>query len=102
MAWKPILPYKHTAKSVVKYFSENKINVLEWVAQSSDMNPIEHIWKKIKTDLSGIHATSIRGKKSQIIAAWNKIDPVFTRDLVKSMPRRLQKLINQNGAPTGY
>ena len=35
----------HTAKSVKTFLSEEDVTVMEWPAQSSDMNHIENIWK---------------------------------------------------------
>jgi hypothetical protein len=34
-----------------KWFSDNNIKVLGWPAQSSDLNPIEHLWVHIKNKL---------------------------------------------------
>ena len=39
---------KHTSKSTQKWFCENKINVLQWLSQSSDLNPIENMWSELK------------------------------------------------------
>ena len=35
----------HRAKSVKIFISEEDANVMEWPTQSSDMNPIENVWK---------------------------------------------------------
>ena len=35
---------KHTSKMVTNRFSKNKIEVLEFPAQSLDLNPIEYLW----------------------------------------------------------
>ena len=32
----------------LNYYIENKIHLLEWSVYSSDLNPIENVWSKIK------------------------------------------------------
>ena len=42
----------HTAKSILKIFKNLKMKVLDWLAQSPDLNPIKNIWRRIKFELS--------------------------------------------------
>ncbi len=66
---------KHTAKIVENWFIENKIEKLDWVSQSPDLNPIEPIWSMMKKRME-LHYLSNRDELWEILQQeWYTISP---------------------------
>src|SRR4051812_4810991 len=60
---------KHTSKAAHEWLNNNKINTLEWPLQSSDLNPIEHLWQHLKKKLAG-YKTEPHG----ILELWERME----------------------------
>lgn len=93
---------KHTAKIIQKYFQDSGIDVMPWVAQSPDLNPIEHLWAELERRIAKRCPKSKDDLKAMITSEWSKIEPEITKKLVESMPRRIQAVIQAKGGPTKY
>ena len=96
-------------KSVVakKWFRDNGFSVseiLDWPAQSPDLNPIEHVWAKLKSCLDAYetHATTPEELANRISAEWYKITKDDCLKYIDSMPRRIEAVIKSKGGPTAY
>ena len=67
-------------------------------------NPIEDCWAWIKGQLENCTATSIPQLKVEIMQLWTlKMDDCqYLRNLIESMPRRLQVVLESSGNATKY
>lgn len=93
---------KHTARGTKTWFLSNKINLMEWPAQSPDLNPIENLWKDVKNTVG---QKKVRNKEElwqEILKAWKAIPVERCQNLINSMPRRCEAVLKNNGHATKY
>lgn len=93
---------KHTSKLVKKWFQDQKINVMEWPAQSPDLNPIEHLWRILKNRIGDYKPKNKDQLWEKVKSEWYSIDPLVCANLVNSMPHRCIAVIKNKGSTTKY
>lgn len=93
---------KHTAHLVKLWLLYNCPKVLHPPPQSPDINPIEHLWAKLETEIRQSPIINKEHLKQRIREEWGKISSDYTRKLVESMPKRLKDVIKAKGGPTRY
>jgi hypothetical protein len=95
---------KHTSRIARKWLQGHKIKVLKWPSQSPDLNPIEHLWWRLKQQLAAYETepTSIDELWERVEAEWEKIPAQACVDLIESMPRRIAAVLKTKGGHTKY
>ena len=94
---------KHTSKLAKKWMSDNiPNNVLDWPSQSPDLNPIENIFAWMKNQLNRNRPRKIADLKTRLEEIWDSITPEFLKPYYKSMRRRCELCIRNNGYKINY
>lgn len=87
-----------------EWIQTNRINILPWPANSPDLNPIENVWgymtKKIYD--SNFRPQNRESLVQKIMEQWENLDQYNFPNLISSMAKRCQLVINNNGYSIKY
>ncbi len=92
----------HTAKCTKSWFSDHGVTVLDWPANSPDLNPIENLWGIVKRKMRDTRPNNADELKATVKESWASIPPQQCHKLITSMPRWIEAVIKAKGAPTMY
>ena len=93
---------KHAAKATKAWFEQKKIKVMEWPAQSADLNPIENLWDYIDRRLKAKQIDKLQHLYPALEEIWKNIPKDFCKKLVDSMPNRCRMVIANKGYKIDY
>lgn len=94
----------HVARLTKNFLSTHNIPVWEWPAVSPDLNPIEDLWGILSAKVfsRSTQYTTLKELKVAILSEWQNIDIRILKNLVGSMPRRLQQVLIHKGNTISY
>ncbi|KAJ7324760.1 hypothetical protein JRQ81_017780 [Phrynocephalus forsythii] len=92
----------HTAQSTKTWFNDHEVIVLDWPANSPDLNPLENLWGIAKRKMRDMRQNNAMELKAAIEAFWSSITPHQCHRLIASMPCHIEAVINAKGAQTKY
>ncbi len=89
----------HTAKSTQSWLNDHGVGVLDWPANSPDLNPIENLCQEEMRNKRPKNAEELKATVKETRAS---IPPQRCHKLITSMTRRVEAVIKAKGAPTKY
>lgn len=94
----------HVARQVIDYLNAVDIQLMEWPANSPDLNPIEHLWDALKKKVRSHRPSPVNHNQlvDAVIAEWENIPQDVIENLISSMPRRMNAVIRSRGGHTRY
>ena len=90
---------KHTSKRAASWFQTNKMKVMEWPAQSLDLNPIPIT---IKIAVSEAKPRNAEELWNVVKSSWAGIPVHRCQKLVDSMQHRCEAVLRNSGYTTKY
>lgn len=96
----------HNAASTKQDLRDRGIQLVEWPPYSPDMNPIEACWNWMKDYIEDkwgdVEKVSYDELRRQVNEAWEKLPIDFLQELLASMPKRCQDVIDAEGRHTKW
>ncbi len=83
----------HTAKGTKSWFNDHGVTVLDWPANSPDLNPIENLWGIVKRKMRDTRPNNADELKATVKETWASIPPQQCHNLITSMSRRIEAVI---------
>lgn len=92
----------YTAYKTIALFKELGINLMEWPANSPDLNPIENLWALLKYRIGRHFPTTREEVEAAIQMEWTKLTASDVRRACQSMRQRCQAVIDVKGGHTKW
>jgi hypothetical protein len=94
----------HTAHATLDWLDGKGITVLDWPANSPDLNPTENVFDALarRVYAGNRQFGTVAALKEAIVEAWADIDFDELEPYIDSMPDRMEAVIASQGKPTRF
>ena len=93
----------HKSKFTMSFLEDHGVPVMDWPGNSPDLNPIKNMWEAMKQKIEEKQPSSLQDLINKIKHVWClETSPEFCKKVARSMPGRLQKVLDNDGWSIGY
>lgn len=93
----------HKASDLVnKWIILNGVSVLNWPRESTDINPVEYLWKSMELNILTQTYKNHLELLEAIQLEWQKVSVDTIHNLIDSMAARCELALNNSGYPTPF
>ena len=86
------------------FFEQEQIALLEWPANSPDLNIIENVWGYLAQAVyrGGRQFSSVTLLKNAVLREWENIPQEYIKNLYETLKKRIADVLVYKGGPTTY
>lgn len=89
----------HAKGGTPEFLAAKGVSVLpHWPPNSPDLNPIENVWGTIKPQVYRQEYYTLEQLKAVVLREWAALPLPMLRNLMLSMPKRVDKVLRNRGA----
>lgn len=92
----------HTAKNTKQFLYERAVHLLWWPPNSPDLNPIENLWRLLKSRVRKRYPKTKEDLRRCIEEEWARISPQEIRRYTGNMNERCRAVLAASGGHTPY
>ena len=99
-----LCPYdpKHTSRVAKTFIDEKRIHAMDLPSNSPDLNPIEYMWYIMKNNVEKRMPRNLDELKRFMVEEWEKIPQETVKNIIMSMKRRCELVLEKNGDRISY
>ena len=92
----------HSAQVTKAWLHRHGLCILDWLACSPDLSPIENVWRIMKRRIGQWRPQTVEQLKACMRQEWAKIPLAKRQQWISSVPKQLQSMIKRKGDVTQW
>jgi transposase len=93
---------KHRSGVTKQFLEEEVPEVIDWPSNSPDANPVENLWAILERCVEKRRPSNIDELEQFLNEEWKRVEKVTLVNLIRSMTKRCQVLIDSRGERINY